>query len=290
MRCDKMHKLLVLLFLTAASFSLSAQDLFDEEHTLQYGSYLYQRGNYELAIPEFERLVYFNPGRQSYKLHLLDTYFQSQAYDEIEQSVNRWSPDQVDYPVSLFYLKAQIKKENFEEALRILKQNSRFYFPSEKKAAYEVVSYGLAGKWDQASTICKNERPQNTATSFEEYCSIVTSATQFKQKNRIVAAGLSAVVPGMGKVYTRDYADAAANLIFIGLTAFQAYRGFTNESINDLQGWIYGGVALSFYLGNIYGSWRAADQYNYRFYENKREALDHTFFRIERYTGEISKP
>jgi tetratricopeptide (TPR) repeat protein len=285
-----MYKLLVLLFLLACASSLQGQNLFDEQNTLKYARYLYQRGNYELAIPEFERLVYFNPSRESYKLHLLNTYFQTQEYDQIKTSIDRWFTPQVDPPFSLFYLKALLRQENYEEAQGILSPESRFLFPEENRSAYQLVSYGLSGQWEQSARICRESALPNPTASFEEYCRIVSTAAQFKEKNPYVAAGLSTLVPGLGKVYTRDYADAAVNILFIGLTAFQAYRGFTDDSIRDLQGWIYGGVALSFYLGNIYGSWRAADQYNYRYYESKRKALDDSFFRNERYRGGIAEP
>lgn len=286
-----MHKLTIALLFSLVSHGLMAQNLFDEQHTLQYANYLYRQGNYQLAIPEFERLVYFNPNRQGYKLQLLETYFRVQAYEEIEASVNRWSTDEVSYPFSLYYLKVQFREGDFEEASRVLSPKSGFRFPENKLRAYQLVSYGLAGRWSDAADLCPASTDENQPASFREYCNIINEADQFREKKPWVAAGMSAVVPGLGKVYTRDYVDALVNFLFIGVTAFQAYRGFSSESISDLQGWIYGGVALSFYLGNVYGSWKAADQYNYRFYESKKESLDHTFFRYEPgFEGAGAKP
>lgn len=275
------QKLILFTACTLMISTLNAQDLFDEENTLKYANYLYQRGNYELAIPEYERLVYFDPSQQVYKLQLLETYFQTEAFEQIEQSIERWSTDQIGFPFSLYYLKAQFKKADFTEAQRVVSNTNTFIFPSDKRLSYQLLSYGLAGQWDQAADVCRATRTITPDPSFQEYCSIVNEADTFREKNRFLAAGLSTLIPGLGKVYTRDYVDAAINFLFIGVTAFQAYRGFTNDDIREVQGWIYGGVALSFYLGNIYGSWKAADQYNYRFYESKRQALDRSFFRNE---------
>ena len=276
-----LHKLILFSAFSLIVTSLYSQDLFDEENTLRYANYLYQRGNYQLAIPEYERLVYFDPDQQTYKLLLLETYFRTHAYDQIEQSIERWSTREIEFPFSLYYLKAQFKKEDFTEAQRILNDNNTFRFPANRRASYQLVNYGLAGQWEKAAAVCQTKMNATPEPSFQEYCTIVSQAETFKEKNRFLAAGLSTVVPGLGKVYTKDYVDAAVNFLFIGVTAFQAYRGFTNDDIRDVQGWIYGGVALSFYLGNIYGSWKAADQYNYRFYESKRQALDRSFFSNE---------
>ncbi len=275
------QKLILLLAFMLIVTPLQSQDLFDEENTLKYANYLYQRGNYQLAIPEYERLVYFDPARRIYKLQLLETYFRTQAYDQIEQSIERWSPRKIEFPFSLYYLKAQLKTQNFTKAQHILNDDNTFRFPANKRVAYQLVSYGLAGQWYKAAAVCQIKLPVTPEPSFQQYCTIVGQADAFNEKNRFLAAGLSTIVPGLGKVYTRDYVDAAVNFLFIGVTAFQAYRGFTNDDIREVQGWIYGGVALSFYLGNIYGSWKAADQYNYRFYESKQQTLDRAFFSNE---------
>jgi hypothetical protein len=273
------HNILLFLCFTFLNVtSLYAQNLFDEENTRKYADYLFQRGNYQLAIPEYERLIYFNSQHETYKIKLLDSYFRTSAFEEIERAVGDWYPNTVDYPASFFYLKTQLKTSKFQYAQQLLSENSRFQFPVDEKPAYLIVSYGLANAWGKAAEICETNESANRSQSFQQYCQVVASANGFKPKNKFVAAGLSTLVPGLGRVYTKDYADAVVNILFIGVTAFQAIRGFRNEEINDLQGWIYGGVALSFYMGNIYGSWRAADQFNYRFYESKRQALDRAFF------------
>lgn len=268
-------------FIFAIFLSIPAaygQNLFDEENTRKYAEYLYQRGKFALAIPEYERLIYFNPDSEVYQAQLLESYFNIEAYDKIAQTIPVWYPDSIRYPISLYLLKTTLKTGTYQEAYNILDNETRYQFPSEQVPVLRMVTYGLASDWKKAAGLCNNTPPIDQEADFARYCQIVTSAAEFKPKNKLLAAGLSTLVPGLGKVYTRDYIDAAVNFLFIGVTAFQAYRGFSNDNINDLQGWIYGGVALSFYLGNIYGSWRAADQYNYRFYEDKRQELDRSFF------------
>ena len=268
--------LLFIWTLVCPSVSL-AQDLFDEENTLRYANYLYNQGNYALAIPEFERLVFYNPEEIRYKAQLVESYFNTGEYQQVETSIDRWTADIVEYPLSLYYLKSRLRLGEFTVAQQVV-NSDEYQFPKEEIPSISIATLGLSGEWDKASEVCRDTPTAYHSVTFQNYCQVVGEAQNFNEKNKFVAAGLSMLIPGLGKVYTKDYVDGIANLLFVGATAFQSYRGFKNDDINDLQGWIYGGAALSFYLGNIYGSWLAANRYNDRFYESKQKELDISFF------------
>ena len=65
-------------------------------------------------------------------------------------------------------------------------------------------------------------------------------------------------------MYTKDYKDAIIGFIIVGSSAFNTYRGFSKHGINSAYGWVFGGVALGFYSGNIYGAYKAVKNYNHR--------------------------
>lgn len=78
-----------------------------------------------------------------------------------------------------------------------------------------------------------------------------------------IAAMGSALIPGLGKVYTRDYKDAAMSFLYISLSAYQVYRGLEKKNGQ----WapysiIFAGIGSVFYLGNIYGSYKSALRFN----------------------------
>jgi hypothetical protein len=66
----------------------------------------------------------------------------------------------------------------------------------------------------------------------------------------------------MGKVYSGRWKDGLVSLLFVGATGFQAYRGFSQKGSESIYGWIMGSLSVGFYIGNIFGSVKAAKIYN----------------------------
>lgn len=73
-------------------------------------------------------------------------------------------------------------------------------------------------------------------------------------------AGLLSIIPGAGKVYTKNYTDGLSSFILTGLFTFLAYNNFTNS--HHFRGYLFSFAAIGFYLGNIYGSIVSAHRYN----------------------------
>ena len=88
-----------------------------------------------------------------------------------------------------------------------------------------------------------------------------------KTKSPVKAGIFSAVIPGSGRVYTQDYTNGLLSLLFIGGSAWQSASRFKQNGITSVTGWIYGGIAFGFYLGNIYGSVKSAKKYNNKKYQ-----------------------
>ncbi|GAB4292324.1 MAG: hypothetical protein Kow0098_12170 [Ignavibacteriaceae bacterium] len=100
-------------------------------------------------------------------------------------------------------------------------------------------------------------------------------------KNPLTAAILSAIVPGLGKIYTGDYGDGITAFIATGLFAFLSYNNFENH--HNFRGWLFAGISGLFYAGNIYGSASSAQIFNTQFHFSFRADLDafieyHKFF------------
>jgi tetratricopeptide (TPR) repeat protein len=79
-------------------------------------------------------------------------------------------------------------------------------------------------------------------------------------KHPHLAAGFSAVLPGSGQVYAGRAYDGFRHLVFDGLLIFTIYQ----LADDDLWGAAYlvAGITLPFYVGNIVGAKRSAEQYN----------------------------
>ncbi|MBP2681378.1 MAG: rane protein insertion efficiency factor YidD [Candidatus Krumholzibacteriota bacterium] len=79
-------------------------------------------------------------------------------------------------------------------------------------------------------------------------------------KHPNLAAGLSAVLPGSGQAYAGRAYDGLRHLVFDGLLIFTIYQ----LADDDLWGAAYlvAGITLPFYVGNIIGARRSAENHN----------------------------
>jgi hypothetical protein len=111
------------------------------------------------------------------------------------------------------------------------------------------------------------------------YKSILEKETH--KKSPALAALMSAVVPGTGKAYSKNWKDGIVSLFFTAGMAFQSYRNFNKFGTNNHRGWIYGGIGLGFYLGNIYGSVKSTKDYNRKkinVLQHEASALFNTYY------------
>lgn len=98
--------------------------------------------------------------------------------------------------------------------------------------------------------------------SEEKLKEIYDSRYNTKEKNPVIAAAASAVVPGLGKVYAGELGEGISSFLVVGsmaaITAENWYRhGFTNWKTL-----LFGTMTAAFYIGNIYGSYVTVSIHN----------------------------
>lgn len=79
-------------------------------------------------------------------------------------------------------------------------------------------------------------------------------------KNSTLAGIMSAIIPGLGKIYIGEWGDGIMALITTGLFTFLAYDNFRANHIT--RAWIFTGLGAFFYAGNVYGSVAGAQIFN----------------------------
>jgi tetratricopeptide (TPR) repeat protein len=102
----------------------------------------------------------------------------------------------------------------------------------------------------------------------------VRSAEDLDYKKPWLAATLSSLVPGAGKVYAGRSGDGIYSFLLVGICAWQAAAGFEEDGNDSVKGWIYGGLGSFFYLGNVYGSAVAVRMYNRRTEDRVLQSVD----------------
>lgn len=79
-------------------------------------------------------------------------------------------------------------------------------------------------------------------------------------KSEMMAALLSTLIPGLGKIYTGQVGDGITAFIFNSILGYLAYNNFKND--HNFRGWLFSVLGVYFYAGNIYGSIVSAKIYN----------------------------
>ena len=255
-----------------------AQDLYNLENSRKYAEYLFSSHQHSLAAEEYERLIYFDEDNAGFRLNLIKSYRLS---GDLNSGINRIYSL---YGDSLFQMPENLAKEfmtmelltdSLSQVLDFL--NRTRTISGSSRAVFQSYSLLLAGDYEKSGLFIRNAISDDTPIPLN-ILMISEKAERMKFKSPFIAAGLSAVVPGSGKFYTKNWTDGLISLMFVATNAWQAYRGFNADGVNSAYGWIFTGLSSSFYIGNIFGSVKAAKRYN----KNKKNEIDNQIYEIIR--------
>ena len=244
--------------ITQAQSAPAVQNIFDLEHSTSFAKHLLVCRQYDLAASEYERIVFMQPDSDSLKYALLRSYrlagkpnFAFQRYQQLYSST----------PSPSFINKEAAKSLLSTNELPLLKQYvESTSFPLPEDRSHFLFGYHfLSNQW----TVCQQLTQQSPSLFAPEYHNLIQEALHTKKQSPYLAAGLSAVIPGMGKVYCGRWKDGLFSTIIIGSMGWRTYRFFDKKGKSSALGWIFGGVTAGFYIGNIWGSAQAAKAYNH---------------------------
>ncbi len=250
--------------LIGAIKDLYAQNLYDEVHSIEFAHYLIESQQYTYAAQEFERLVHLNPTSDSIKAELIQTYRLGTNYEAGLKRANFFYEDAALMPavISLAYTEVLIESDQLFKTERFLHKS--VYLPTINKNTMYLNLAMLNQNWARAEKWLEKYPDSLNLKYHDEYVSIMQEGQNMRFKSPAIALGLSAVVPGLGRVYSKDWKDGLFSFMMVGTMAFQSYRGFAKRGTESVYGWAFGAVALGFYSGNLYGSYKSAKTYNNR--------------------------
>lgn len=251
----------LLLFILPIQLTAQSADLYNYQNSKQFATYLLKSGQFEMAIREYERLVYIDTQDDTLKLNLMKSY---RYLGKFEQGVSRakelYKP-QTEMPIAqaVEYSKLLMNNRSWEEANKFWDESR--HLSTTDKQLFKTSTAIFNNRFEEAKAHLNlvNDTTNFLATG---YRTLIDESINGKYKSPFLAGSMSALLPGIGKVYTNDWKDGIVSLLFTAGMAFQSYRGFNKTGIKSTRGWIYGGIGLGFYLGNIYGSAKSAKNYN----------------------------
>ena len=229
-------------------------DAQDESNKLDSGfaEFLYNSELYELAAEEYERLLYYDAENIAYLSKLLKCYSFTGKEQLMEQRFDLSKTTNKELTLSYFDLLLSLRKpEKFES----LYHQQKALFTEEESQNIQLKLATLQYDWTEVQSHIQTR-------NLDQYSSIYNKIEQSHFVKPGLAVGLSAVIPGLGRIYAKDTKDGLVSALFVGSFGYQTYRRFSNRGFSDVGGWIYGGLALGFYLSNLYGTYQSAKYYN----------------------------
>ncbi len=241
--------------------SAVGQDLFDSAHSHTFADYLWDRGRYADAALEYERLGWLTSDSMAI-LRAADAYQMAGQYDRAVKRLLRTWPTPKGRPpqVQRRLFRLYVLKGDYDSAAVVLEQMP------QAEPAWKVGMVILQGRYADVPPLM-DHCPTEACTRLRIY---YTEWEHTRRRSPWVAGMLSAVVPGLGKVYLGRHLDAAMAFLLVGGNAWQAWRGFRRDGVESVQGWVFGGLAVGFYLGNVWGAVRAAHRFNHQIDEKLR--------------------
>ena len=197
---------------------------------------------------------------------LLQSYRKSGMYETgIKKSELVFQNHTPDGKQSREYATLLMLNKNFSKADSFLKTNTSLI---QSDNDYLLMNRYLMNKeWKSAEQVFHNNETTG-GRPFKPYASIFSDYKEMPHRSAALAMSMSTIIPGTGKFYTGDWKDAIFSMLLIGASGVQSWRGFSKNGTSSVYGWVFGGLGAGLYFGNIYGSFKAAKDFNHR-HENE---------------------
>lgn len=240
-----------------------SQNLLDYSNSLKYADYLFKTNQYNLATVEFERIVYLEPNDTLSKLKLIRSYRYLTEYQTALNRIEMFFPYRLknlpeefsnEYVINMFH------ENQFQKATAFLQTIENMDIGV--RTDYQLGLLILQNQWTEASSfVDEHLEVLDKSKRFIGLNNIVLKGLNTNYKSPILAASISAVVPGGGKVYSGRWKDAIYSFLFVTTSSWFTYKSYQNNgfSINSV---LLGSFALSFYSADIYGSVQSAKKFN----------------------------
>jgi len=274
-RYNLLYILIILLIFLCSASTIKAIDYYSSENIRKFAEYLYQEGDYTRSVKEYELYLFNSPpdaDKTLFKIglcyrHVGDTQkaigFFKRVTKEYPQSDLNFSAN---YQVSYSYFLSGQYKESTGYINQVLKETK-----IEKRQKLDILlalNYLNQRQWRSASKLLNSVSipldDKVTDNIMQELRDRSREGMALKRKNRILSSLMSAIIPGTGKIYCKQYGNGIFSLAIVGTTGLLAWNGFHENGIRSMKGWIFGSLCTVFYTGNIYGSGISALAYNHQ--------------------------
>lgn len=243
----------------------------DSQNQFQLASEAMSKGEYQRAVYEFKRFLFFFPAdpdvpKVNYligKCYLLDRQFDA-ARESLLQTYQTYPDSAVGGQALLLIGESYFQQGISKQAINYFEKTIQEYSqPEIKNAAIYKLGWAQmqAEQWQAASQAFQKVTPESPLyTNSQSLARESLKGADLPSKNPTTAGLLAAVVPGLGHVYCDRYKDGLVAFALNGLFILAAHEAFDHDQ-NTLGGMLCF-LELGWYTGNIYSATNSAHKYN----------------------------
>ena len=273
------------LLLISTSLLFSGFTAIAEEPPVPLGKHLLAQGNYDAAITEYKRFLYFHPADE----RMGDVYYNiglayraqglwTEAVTALRTATHLTTESEAKSEYQLELAVTLIAAQDYDLArLELVKMTMRT-LPTQlyrRSLFLQSVASLYQFRWEDARESLRNyTTDERLEVLFEE-------ATNIPLKSAKVARVLSTILPGAGQVYTGDWSGGLNALLLNGVLGVLAVDMVLDEYYVDAALW---GVFIfwRYYRGNTFRAGQAAERFNE---QKSREAADAILQRLQEIVG-----
>ena len=272
----KILKNVISLFLISTVLIFCSFTARAEELPLSLGRHLVEVGNYDAAITEYKRFLFFHPddprvGEVYYNIGL--AYRAERLWTEAIAALRTATHYAIDreskseYQLTLAV--TLIATKNYDlaelELIKVMLRNPSAQL-HRRMLFLQAVLYIYQFRWEDARSVGREY------TTDERLEALFDAAADTPQKSANVASVLSKVLPGLGQVYVGDWRDGLNALLLNGALGFLTVDAILDEHYTDAALWV-SLVLLRYYRGNTFRAKTAVEQFNLQKSRQAAEAI-----------------
>ncbi len=258
------------------SYGQETKDLYSLESSCEFAKFLQAKGDLQEAADEYARILYMDPDDDTVLVRLSSLY-RSLGHPQKAQrlfSNYRSRGLHTSYLLEFEHLATLLFQDDTTALLIALEQSQKL--AEEEKRRFAVEHAMLRRHWPAAESLLS----ESPASPWQDpYRDLTQRAQAFQPKKPWLAAAMSVFIPGSGKIYAKNTKEGVTSFLFVAAMGYQSYRAFHKRGSRSAAGWIYGGLGLGFYFGNIYGAQQSAKNYNQRKWQEIYDEVDAIIYR-----------
>lgn len=162
-------------------------------------------------------------------------------------------------PSSVFFSSLSNAYEGeYERAYYNLKEHEDLLYPYSELYAFEQAGYSLLLRDFDSYEKYRESFSYSSyilSSKEKELDSIFLSVKSYKRKSPLLSACLSAIVPGLGKIYAGNLGEGISSFITVGSFALITTENWIRHGLGNWKTILFGTIGSVFYIGNIYGSY-----------------------------------